>query len=133
MLAAISTRLASRPLLAQVGAAGVVDPCELALGAIGQHDRPSQLGDQLLHRLADPPCGVRPEGRPAFAVEALERDEQAHDALLHQLGTLDARRLAVEAGVARDERSERVDQLLARLAATLLGGQNERALLVRVE
>jgi hypothetical protein len=48
-----------------------------------------QLGDELLHRLADPPRCVRPERDAAFGVVALERAQEPDDALLEELRPLD--------------------------------------------
>jgi len=41
--------------------------------------RPRDLRNELLHRLANPPAGVRPERHPAFRVETSHRAQQAND------------------------------------------------------
>ncbi len=42
--------------------------------------------DEVLHRRADPPCGVSGEAHVAFRLEACRRLHQADHALLHQIG-----------------------------------------------
>ena len=74
---------------------GVADARELAQRAVGEDHRPGQLGDELLHRLAHPPGGVGPERRAERWVVALERAEEADDAVLHQLGPVDGADVAV--------------------------------------
>jgi len=119
--------------LAQAVAVRVADARELAQRAVGQHHRVGEVGDELLHRLAHPPRRVRPERRAAPGVEALERAQEADDALLQQLHPLDAGRVAVHARQRRDHRQEGLDELGARARVARLRGGDERSLGVRVE
>jgi hypothetical protein len=77
--------------VAQRLAVGVLELGEVTQRAVGEHHRPGELGDELLHRLAHPPRGVAPERDAALGLEALERAQQPDDALLQQLGALDRR------------------------------------------
>ena len=64
---------------------------EVPQRAVGEHHRPGQLGDQLLHRLAHPPRRVPPERHAERRVVALQRAQQPDHALLHQLHAGDRR------------------------------------------
>ena len=104
---------------------GVLEPREVAQGAVGQDGGPRQLGDELLHRLAHPPRRVRPERDAPVRVVALEGAQQADDALLQQLHPVDLRRGPVGARGLRDQRQEGIDQrgLRGRVAGPRPGDQ----------
>ena len=91
---------------------------QLAESAIREHDRPGQLGDQLLHRMPYPPARVTPERHAEIRVVPFERAQQADNALLHQLQPRDHLRSPVHAGNAGDQWQERLDQLLTSAPVT---------------
>ena len=121
------------PVALQVLALGVLDPRELAQRAVGHHDRPAQLGDELLHRLAHPPRCVHPKRRAHLRIETLERPQQPNDAFLHELGAVDLRTAAIDPRDAADQRHEGLHELLALGGPALLGGQHELSLGCRRE
>ena len=100
-------------------------PRKLAKGAIGEDDRVGDLGDELLHRLAHPPRGVRPEGRAAAGVEARKGAQQAEHAGLDELLGGDRRRAAVAARHGADGRHERGNELIVGAPVTGHGAPNE--------
>ena len=108
-----------------VDAARVPHARKLARGTIRDDDRSAQLGHQLLHRLANPPRRIRPERSSQLRVIALERPQQPHHALLHQLRPPDPGRPTVAACDVPDQRRERLDQRTARLASALLRRQHQ--------
>ena len=109
-------------------APGLAQVRELAQRAVGEHDWPGQLGDDLLHGLANPPRGVRPERGAQIGVVALQRPKHADDPLLHELGAIDAGRVRVDARDAADKRHERLDQPGARARAVAACRAHEIAL-----
>ena len=120
-------------VILDVRRASLPNACERALRPVREHDRPGQLRDELLHRLADPPGGIRPERRFDRRIEALDRAQQADDALLQELGALNAEGRAVPTGDACDRRQERLDELLARRLVARGRGQHELSLASRRE
>ena len=115
-------------MLADVLSASLANPRQSALRSVRQHGRPRDLRDKLLHPLAHPPGGIRPEPRLGTRIEALDRTQQADDSRLQQLGALNAGDPAVAAGYPCDRRQELFDELLARSPVTCVRGEHELAL-----
>jgi hypothetical protein len=108
----------------------LLEPREVAQGAIGEHGRPSELGHELLHRLAHPPRCVAPERHAAVGVEALERAQQPNHPFLQQLDPLHREARAVGARDRSDQGQEALDQLRARRRVALLGAAHQALLVV---
>src|SRR2546427_4452821 len=95
-------------------------------------DRPCMVRDRTLHRLADPPGGVRRELVAAPPVELLDRAVQAERALLDQVEERHAES-AVALGDRHDEPQVRLDHAPLRDRVAALDRLRERDLLGGVQ
>ena len=103
----------------------------LALDDVDGHaDRARVIRDGALHRLADPPRGVRRELEAAAPVELLDCAVQAERALLDQVQERDAQ-AAVTLGDRHDEPEVRLDHHALRDRVAALDALGERNLLGR--
>jgi len=92
------------PMRLEVLAPCASDPRELADRAVREHHRTGELGDELLHRLADPPRRIRPSA---------------------QLAAADGDRAAVETRHARESAGERLDACADGLLLAALRGNHQ--------
>ena len=121
------------PGLAERGPMLILDSGELTQRPVRQHERPSELGHELLHRLAHPEHRVAPERHAASGLIALERAEQPNDTLLNQLHPVYLRRVAVDPCRGCDQRNEGLDEPRPGGRVAAPGGSNELPLAVRRE
>ena len=104
---------------------GILDARELTQRSVGKDDRARQLADDLLHRLTHPPHRVPPERHAAVWLVALERAQEADDALLHQFFAVNDRP-AVRAGDAGNQRGKPLYKLITIPRAARLGPEDQR-------
>src|SRR5262249_33229002 len=109
------------------------DLSEASDGSVGKGHRPRELRDELLHGLADPEGGVRPERRVQPGGVTLRGDEEADDSLLAELLTLDARAGGEAPAETGDGGHEDLDQLAARIGVTGCGRYDKSPFLPRGE
>jgi hypothetical protein len=112
-----------------VGVARALDPRQRPQRAVRKCHGTSQVGDQALHRLADPPRGVGPEGRVHSWLIAAQRTQEADDALLHQLRVFDTGRVPINPGERTYRRHEGLHEPIAGYRIAAGGTGHEPALL----